>query len=116
MSTHENAWEIMSDKVKTPEKKLDSEPIKASDAANAVPENKDGKAPVGVAVGATLPASRITQEDWDKAHKPQAWNETAGGRLAIRTFSRGIMGAMFFTAGGLLAQRMMFGQRNADYT
>jgi len=58
----------------------------------------------------------ITKEEFDKAKKPESWDSSAAGRLAIRTFSRGIMGAAFFTAGGLLARRMMFGERGHDYT
>ena len=54
-------------------------------------------------VGAYNPG--ITQQNWEKGHA--AWNESAGGRLAIRLFSRGVMGAVFFTAGGLLNRKWM---------
>jgi len=51
----------------------------------------------------------LSKEAYDKSYKPEPWSATPQGRLAIRTFSRGVMGAMFFTAGGLWARRFMFG-------
>lgn len=44
-----------------------------------------------------------------------AWNETPQGRLAIRTFSRGIMGAAFFTVGGLLTRKWLHGEDGSRY-
>jgi len=48
-----------------------------------------------------------TKKDFEESYKPERWDNSASGRLAIRTFSRGIMGAMFFTAGGLWARKLM---------
>lgn len=62
------------------------------------------------------PDAKPTKEQYDRAYKPETWDATPGGRLAIRTFSRGILGAAFFTAGGLWSRRMMFGERLPDYT
>jgi hypothetical protein len=70
---------------------------------------------------ATVPASKVdfsqahvgaynpnlTAQNWEKEKKP--WNASPQGRLAIRLFSRGVMGAAFFTAGGLLNQKWMAG-------
>ncbi|MGE0754296.1 MAG: hypothetical protein AB7L92_03955 [Alphaproteobacteria bacterium] len=47
----------------------------------------------------------LTAEKWEKDKLP--WNATPQGRLAIRMFSRGVMGAAFFTAGGMLTRKWM---------
>lgn len=56
-------------------------------------------------VAQSSPNNDLTQDEWEKSKKP--WNSTPGGRLAIRTFSRGIMGAAFFTAGGVVTRKWM---------
>lgn len=43
-------------------------------------------------------------------HAGEEWNRDWKKRLAIRVFSRGMLGAVFFTAGGLLAQKWMLGK------
>jgi O6-methylguanine-DNA--protein-cysteine methyltransferase len=48
----------------------------------------------------------LTEEGYEKSRRG-AWKDSPQGRLAIRLFSRGIMGAAFFTAGGLLNRRWM---------
>ncbi len=50
-------------------------------------------------------STELTQKMWDESKL--AWNETSRGRLAIRLFSRGIMGAAFFAGGNLLTQKWM---------
>ena len=44
---------------------------------------------------------------WDEEKRP--WSSTVDGRFAIRTFSRGVMGAAFFAAGGVLASKALEG-------
>lgn len=48
----------------------------------------------------------LTEKSFEEA-KHRALKDTPQGRAAIRLFSRGIMGAAFFTAGGLLNRRWM---------
>lgn len=50
----------------------------------------------------------LSSKAWEES-KNTPWNATPQGRLAIRTFSRGVMGAAFFAAGQLLASRWMNG-------
>ncbi|MDX2074748.1 MAG: hypothetical protein SFX19_10385 [Alphaproteobacteria bacterium] len=88
------------------------EPPKEADAKSAAPNS----APPGVNPAPnSAPAQKpgLSREEWDKSYKPQMWSDSAGGRLAIRTFSRGILGAMFFTAGGLWARRQLKGGINS---
>jgi len=47
----------------------------------------------------------LTEEAYEKSRR--AWKDSPQGRAAIRIFSRGLMGAAFFTAGGLLNRRWM---------
>lgn len=54
-------------------------------------------------VGAYNP--ELTQQAWDKSQRP--WRASPQGRLAIRAFSRGILGAAFFSAGGLVNARLL---------
>jgi len=53
----------------------------------------------------------ISITEWDKAAKeskaPPLWTDDPKKRLAIRTFSRGVLGAAFFTLGGAYATRSM---------
>lgn len=51
----------------------------------------------------------INRHLWEES-KHAAWNEGPQGRFAIRLFSRGLMGAAFFTAGGLLTGKWMRGK------
>jgi hypothetical protein len=53
-------------------------------------------------------APDLSSKAWEES-KNTPWNATPQGRLAIRTFSRGVMGAAFFAAGGLLARQWMKG-------
>jgi hypothetical protein len=52
----------------------------------------------------------LSQRAWDDSYQKQPWNDSPQGRLAIRSVSRGLMGALFFTAGGLWARKMMTGE------
>lgn len=64
--------------------------------------------PGGMTLGAYGPGSEklsdLSLKSWDKK---QAWNESPQGRLAIRMFSRGVLGAAFFAVGGHVANRWM---------
>jgi hypothetical protein len=64
------------------------------------------------AVGAYGPQANcqvdLSQKAWDESKNTGvAWKDDAKSRLAIRLFSRGVMGAAFFTAGGLLTKKWM---------
>ena len=55
-------------------------------------------------------SDRLTSEAWNSEltrDKNKPWNATAKGRLAIRLFSRGLMGAIFYTAGKRYAKWSM---------
>lgn len=87
--------------------KADSiEKKQADNAPDAVAEKPDDAT---VASAKDSPAkdapAKFSQEAWDKSKLP--WNATPQGRLAIRLFSRGIMGSAFFTAGGMLTRKWM---------
>lgn len=56
-------------------------------------------------VGAYRP--ELSAEAWK--HDRQPWNASPQGRLAIRMFSRGILGAAFFAGGGILNGKWMKG-------
>lgn len=74
------------------------------------------KSPIGgYGAKANYSPADLTQKEWDNSKLP--WSGTAQGRLAIRTFSRGILGAAFFTAGGLLTRKWMHDEsvRNMRY-
>ncbi len=49
----------------------------------------------------------LSKKAWDESKNKTPWNATAKGRFAIRTFSRGVMGAAFFTAGGLWNKKLL---------
>ncbi len=54
----------------------------------------------------------LSRERWDEESKhphSQGWNTTPQGRFAIRSFSRGVLGAAFFAWGGHFANRSMAG-------
>jgi len=57
----------------------------------------------------STPTPDLSQKAWDKSK--HAWSDTVHGRMAIRTVSRGILGAAFFTAGSLLTRKWM----NSDF-
>ncbi len=89
----------MIDKVKQPPKDATlTEPKIGTDGATA------SGAPL-------LPESPIelSQKAWDESERKERWDSTPGGRLAIRAFSRGVLGAMFYTAGGLWTKKLMRG-------
>jgi hypothetical protein len=60
------------------------------------PQNEPAKAP------------DLSSKAWEES-KNTPWNATPQGRLAIHTFSRGVMGAAFFAVGGLIAEKAMKG-------
>jgi len=51
----------------------------------------------------------LTQKTWDESVTAKPWMSDPKSRLAVRAFSRGIMGAAFFTAGGMVARKWMRG-------
>lgn len=95
---------------KKPEEMLDSEPITGTEATSAGTEKQAQGAAAGTSAAPDKnqeKAPDFSKENWDKSEKKEPWNSTAAGRFAIRTFSRGVMGAMFFTAGGHWARKML---------
>lgn len=59
----------------------------------------------------------ITSKNWHATdHCQSRWGDDPKSRLAIRMGSRGILGAAFFTAGGLLTKKMMNGEHVYDAT
>lgn len=55
-------------------------------------------------------SNSLTNQAWDEEAeraKHQPWNASLGGRLGIRTFSRGLMGATFFAAGSYYARHSL---------
>ncbi len=56
-----------------------------------------------VSVGAYAPA--LSELDWAAEKKP--WNASPQGRLAIRVFSRGVMGSAFFAVGGMVGHKWL---------
>lgn len=57
---------------------------------------------------------RLTSDAW-KDSRNTAWSSTMHGRIAIRAFSRGLLGAAFFAAGGLLTTKWMAGKNAYDH-
>lgn len=81
-----------------------------SEAQDAAPPPE--AAPDSIPQGAYGPQSTrplITQKAWDEIDKNKTWMDDPQSRLGIRLFSRGIMGAAFFTTGGFLAKKWMKG-------
>lgn len=80
-----------------------------SQAANApaMPETKPDLSKEKIGAYTTNGAfdSDLSQKSWSSSKK--AWSDTAGGRLAIRTVTRGIMGAAFFAVGGALTKKWL---------
>lgn len=60
------------------------------------------------AYGAQTTRPLITQKDYDTIEK-KTWMDDPKSRLGIRMFSRGLMGAAFFTGGGALTKKWMVG-------
>ena len=56
----------------------------------------------------------ITKEAWNEIDKNKPWADDPKTRLAIRMFSRGVLGAAFFAGGGLLAKKWM-GRKDLSY-
>ena len=57
----------------------------------------------------------LTKDAWKAVENHRAsWSEDPKSRLAVRMFSRGLMGAAFFTAGGLLTKKWMTGKNSYD--
>jgi hypothetical protein len=89
-----------------------SEQVETKGRDSSAATSGDGSAVPVISADKTLPVE-ISKKVWDQAaddakHTP--WmNQSPGKRLAIRTFSRGVMGAAFFTVGGLVAKKWMHG-------
>ena len=90
----------------------------ASGAGAAVPaaNNDKNHALAGVTIGAygqnTNQQTVLNQKIWDTAAKDPKnveWMNDPKSRLAIRMFSRGVLGAAFFTVGGRLCNKWMEG-------
>ncbi|MBM3618204.1 MAG: hypothetical protein FJX23_06615 [Alphaproteobacteria bacterium] len=66
--------------------------------SNSKPEyTATGVKPAGIQAAGLSATTNSAKEMWDSEKKP--WASTAGGRLAIRSISRGIIGAAFYTWG-----------------
>lgn len=79
-------------------------------AASATPQTTPKNDFANAALGAYGPQAggEISRKAWDAScHTGAAWKDDPKSRLAIRMFSRGVMGAAFFTAGGLLTKKWM---------
>jgi len=63
---------------------------------------------LGITTTRPLDFSTVWMPD-DVRKRSHRWAESYGGRLAIRSVSRGIVGAAFFSAGGIYARRAMHG-------
>lgn len=61
-------------------------------------------------IGAYDPA--LSQHAWEQR---RPWNSTPYGRLAIRCFSRGMLGAVFFTGGGMLSRKWLHSDAGERY-
>ncbi len=55
----------------------------------------------------------LSSKAWEQS-KNTAWSATPEGRVAIRAFSRGILGAGAFAAGGMLADKWMKGYSSSS--
>ncbi|MBI1236800.1 MAG: hypothetical protein GC188_08980, partial [Alphaproteobacteria bacterium] len=85
---------------------LPEEQRNPEDASGQQPAHENPAQGVGAyAAHSSYGPADLTAESWEKSKRP--WNATPEGRLAIRLFSRGIMGAAFFTAGGMLNRKLM---------
>lgn len=63
-------------------------------------------------IGITSASASEFEKTWDTEERRRKkteyeWRDTYGGRLAIRSFSRGIMGSVFFTAGQHLGSKYL---------
>lgn len=105
------------DKPLSDNENIDKASTQDTQTANLSAQPQTEKSPVdfkAMSVGAYGPeaakAPDLTKKEWDNG-KPGAtpWSSDPGKRLAIRAFSRGVLGAMFFAAGGLYARRTMRG-------
>jgi len=75
----------------------------------------DSQAAPGANVGAYAQGNGygmldLSPDNWEREAKTEAgrpWSATPQGRLAIRSLSRGIMGAAFFTWGGLQVRKLV---------
>ncbi len=57
------------------------------------------------------PPIDLTRKSWEATNnRSLGWSEDPKSRLAIRMFSRGVLGAAFFTAGGILTKKWMTGE------
>lgn len=61
------------------------------------------------AYGAKVSALDINRHLWEDTGKG-AWADSPTGRLVIRLFSRGVLGAACFTAGGLMTRKWLGGE------
>lgn len=59
----------------------------------------------------------LSRAAWEATNnRGLAWSDDPKSRLAVRMFSRGVMGAAFFTAGGLLTRKQMSGANQYNPT
>ena len=132
MANNKGAFRVMDNK--TPEKEIkNSELFENGSAAVAAPAPNATQAPQGQepAAGETSTSEKPQEKQpdttisarpsttgtenkpainpWEKERRP--WASTVDGRFAIRTISRGVMGAAFFAIGGIMTNRML---RNYD--
>jgi|GEM_PF-1496509 len=73
----------------------------------AQPSNITEKAIGAYSPEATRPL--LTKQAWSERNAQGAWGDDPKSRLAIRMFSRGVLGAAFFTAGGMVVKKWMQG-------
>lgn len=83
----------------------DSPAKKSSAAPEAAPQDVTSAGGHGAQAAAL---DGLTRKAWEATeHRGITWSDDPKSRLAIRVFSRGFLGAAFFTAGGLLTKKWM---------
>ncbi len=96
-----------------PDAQTSPQPAQGVAVPDAVSAQDFNQAALGAYGPQTAAASALTAKAWEEAGQNAAhghpWMEDRGKRLAIRTFSRGLLGAAFFTAGGMLTSKWMHG-------
>jgi len=87
-----------------------NDPISNDPAPNQAPNLAPnlGNGPIG-AYSAASTRPLLTQKAYEELNPKKTWMEDPKHRLAIRMFSRGILGAAFFVAGGMAAKKWMVG-------
>lgn len=92
----------LSDKENLNERRAAAQPSGTSSA----PDSTASQTRFGAYGNASNYNPELSDNEWKKN---KVWKDTLGGRLAIRTFSRGIMGAAFFAGGTVLTRKWMKG-------